>query len=368
MCRVRAYFSSTTRPDCPALESILPRLRAGAQACDQTGEWPAGDWADLCAVGATRWVLPRDFGGDELSPLELHLKYERIASASLAAALILTQRDAAIDLIAGSPRERGMDDRTAALLRGPDYVTVGIAQLTTSRQGGPPALRATPAESASSQDGQAYRVDGVIPWCTGSAKAAAVVAGAVTPDARQILFTIPVPTPGLTVEPPMQLAALRASWTSQLRCDGILVPPGQVLRGPAANVLSPRRTHLPLGQAFLALGLCRAGIDLIGEHASAPARRAAEQFERQLAAVREEVIALSRPDRTSDATAAAPALRGRCNDLAIRITHAAVALYKGSGLLPDHPAQRLARESMFLLVWSCPTPVTDCTVDLLAEG
>ena len=30
----------------------------------------------------------------------------------------------------------------------------------------------------------------------------------------------------------------------------------------------------------------------------------------------------------------------------------------------DH--QRLAREAMFLLVWSCPDPVIDCTVDLLS--
>ena len=68
------------------------------------------------------------------------------------------------------------------------------------------------------------------------------------------------------------------------------------------------------------------------------------------------------------ATAQAPTVRGRCNDLSLRITHAAVALYKGTVLLADHPAQRLAREAMFLLVWSCPNPVIDCTVDLLSAG
>ena len=62
-----------------------------------------------------------------------------------------------------------------------------------------------------------------------------------------------------------------------------------------------------------------------------------------------------------------PLLRGQCNYLALRVTHAAVALYKGNALLVSHPAQRLAREAMFLLVWSCPDPVIDCTVDLLAE-
>src|SRR4029078_3194985 len=118
MCRVRAYFMSTSPPVQPTLESILPGLRASAQACDQTGEWPAADWEDLCTIGGTRWVLPRDLGGDELSPLELHLNYERIAAASVTAALILTQRDAAPDLIASSPREGPPQPTTAALLAG----------------------------------------------------------------------------------------------------------------------------------------------------------------------------------------------------------------------------------------------------------
>jgi len=55
-------------------------------------------------------------------------------------------------------------------------------------------------------------------------------------------------------------------------------------------------------------------------------------------------------------------------ELALRITQSAVAIYKGTALLADHPAQRLAREAMFLLVWSCPNPVIDCTVGLLVEG
>jgi hypothetical protein len=51
----------------------------------------------------------------------------------------------------------------------------------------------------------------------------------------------------------------------------------------------------------------------------------------------------------------------------MRITQAAVALHKGSALVLDHPAQRLAREAMFFLVWSCPDPVVDCTVNVLAD-
>jgi alkylation response protein AidB-like acyl-CoA dehydrogenase len=83
--------------------------------------------------------------------------------------------------------------------------------------------------------------------------------------------------------------------------------------------------------------------------------------------LRAEVADLCQPGREADAGAANARLRGACNDLALRATHAAMALYKGAALLADHPAQRLAREAMFLLVWSCPNPVIDCTVDLLSE-
>ena len=95
--------------------------------------------------------------------------------------------------------------------------------------------------------------------------------------------------------------------------------------------------------------------------------KAHAHFDAQLQAVRAEVHALCQPGREADAAAANTRVRGTCNDLALRVTHAAVALYKGTALLADHPAQRLAREAMFLLVWSCPNPVIDCTVDRLSK-
>jgi len=82
--------------------------------------------------------------------------------------------------------------------------------------------------------------------------------------------------------------------------------------------------------------------------------------------LRERILEACRPGGEPEAEQVAQ-LRSACNDLAIRATHAAVALYKGTALLLDHPAQRLAREAMFLLVWSCPNPVIDCTVQMLSR-
>jgi alkylation response protein AidB-like acyl-CoA dehydrogenase len=317
-------------------------------------QWPERELAEIS--DAFRWAMPRDFSGDDLDPLELHLRYEQVARRSLPVALILTQRDSAVGIIAGSANQRTRNRLLDEVHHGA-FVTVGIAQLTTSRQGGAPALSATATS-------EGYRLDGVIPWSTGAARARYVIAGAATPQG-QILFALPTEHAGVTVGPPMPLVSMRETLTSEIRCDGVALDGGLVLAGPVANVLSTRRKSVPLPQAFLALGHCRAGVDLIAGHDSDRARALAARFQMEIDRLHARVIAACAPG--ADASLV-PLLRGECNELALRITHAGVALYKGNALLLSHPAQRLAREALFLLVWSCPDPVIDCTIDLLSNA
>jgi alkylation response protein AidB-like acyl-CoA dehydrogenase len=348
------------QPNFQSLRQILPAIADRATALDRGGDWPQRDLDDLGTVGAWRWFVPPEFGGEGIDPLELHMRYEAIASASLATALVLSQRDSAVGLMVGAedwPMRRQILERMA---RGDCFATIGIAQLTTSRQGGAPALRASAGD-------EGYRLDGTIPWCTGAAKAELVIAGAVLEDGQQILFALPTDLPGVRIEPPMPLVSLRSSWTAQIECQGVALPRRWLMRGPVAKALAGRSKGLVISQAFLAFGLCRGGLELIGRHDSDRARSLAGRFVEQLESLRRRTIELCQPGREADATAAAPALRGACNELAVRITQSAVALYKGSALLLDHPAQRLAREAMFLLVWSCPDAVIDCTVNALAE-
>lgn len=349
------------RPD-DLLRAVSTVLRDRAEERDRKGEWPAEELAALASAGAMRWAVPSKFGGDDLSALDLHLRYEAVAADSLAVALILSQRDSAIGLIDGADASDLRRELLPNLARADTFATVGIAQLTTSRQGGTPALRAEPAGDGG------YRLDGYIPWSTGAAESNFLVAGALLPDGRQVLFVLPTDRPGVTVGQPMPLVALSATRTVAVTCDAVRVEARDVLRGPVAQALGARRKSLPLGQTFLALGLCRRGLELIAEHGSGAAEQAGRRLALQLEQLRGEIVALSADDRRADASAAAPAARGRCNDLALRITHVAVTLHKGAALLRGHPAQRLAREAMFLLVWSCPNPVIDSTVNLLSAA
>ena len=332
-----------------------------ATALDQVGGWPEDDLALLAGMGAMRWAVPESAGGAGRSALQLYLGYELLAGASMAVALILSQRDSAVGLLENALPSPLAAELLSQLAEDHAFATIGIAQLTTSRQGGPPALRATPTN-----DG--WQLDGVVPWATGAAKAEWVVVGAVAGDGQQLLLALWMSLPGVTAQPSLPLVALRSSWTGQIVCNAVRVGSDAVLRGPMEKVLAGRKNALPLGQAFLATGLCRGALDLIAQHRSPGARTVQSRFEAQLLELREEILQLSQAGREADATAAASRLRGQCSDLTLRVTHAAVALYKGAALLADHPAQRMAREAMFLLVWSCPAPVIECTVDLLSEA
>jgi alkylation response protein AidB-like acyl-CoA dehydrogenase len=69
---------------------LLQQIRRRANELDATGAWPGDDLDVLAGAGAMRSAIPREFGGDDRSAMEIHLLYERIASASLSVALILS--------------------------------------------------------------------------------------------------------------------------------------------------------------------------------------------------------------------------------------------------------------------------------------
>jgi len=343
-----------------SVASAKPQILARVDSSDVSGDWPTEDLHLMADVDVLNMALPTDFGGPGVSAFDQHRLYEALATHSLSLALILSQRDAAIGLIEAS--DAASRHKLLSRLAAGAFSSVGIAQLSTSRQGGPPALLAEPATAG-------FRINGLIPWCTGAAKAEFIVAGAATAEGRHMLFSLPTDAEGVTIDPPMRLVALRQTWTASLHCHNVDIPDAAILRGPAEKVLT-RNNHIPLGQAFLAMGLCRGALELIANLANkagpAAAREAMRRFEMQIATLRGRIGDLSKTGREAEATEQAASIRGECNDLALRTTHAAVALSKGTGLLAGHPAQRLAREAMFLLVWSCPNPVIDCTIDLLS--
>lgn len=297
------------------------------------------------------WGIPAEFGGTGCSPIEILDGYEQLAGACLTTTFILSQRDAAVRRI----RDAASDELSHELLRplacGGRFATVGISQLTTSRQHGAPALVAREASGS-------WTLDGVMPWVTGADQAHHLVAGATLENGQQILIVVPTDLPGLHVDLPLPLAALAGSRTSQVVCRSVEVPNRYLLAGPVQQVMSGRGGTGGLETSCLAIGHAGAAIDDITAECVfrpdlAPISESLNETRLEL---RAELHRLAVEGATPESAAN---LRTRANSLALSATQAALIAAKGAGFIRPHAAQRRARQALFFLVWSCPRPAAD---------
>ncbi len=332
----------------------LAQLAAAADRADADLAWPGSSLRLAGEMGALAWSIPAEHGGQGLDRVAQLEGSEQLASACLTTAFILSQREAAIRwlLAAGEPLRRRY---LPALARGEAFATVGLSQLTTSRQHRPPSLRARVI-------GADYQLDGDVPWVSGADQADVIVTGAVLDDGRQVLLLLPRTLPGVTVEPPLPLAALAGSRTAQVRCTGVLVPGELLLAGPGEQLV---RSGGGLDTSCLALGLARAAIDFLRRQAEQRPhlQPGAARLTRALSRARDRLHALAWETTSEDTLA----LRVECTRLVLKASQAALAVAKGTGFVVPHPTQRWARQAQFFLVWSCPQPVAGSLLDELTS-
>jgi hypothetical protein len=240
-------------------------------------------------------------------------------------------------------------------------VTVSISQLTTSIRRGERALSATLVENG------CYRLDGSMPWVTGAEQAAAFVTGGSLEDGRQVLVLLPADRAGLKVQAPEPLAALNASRTTEVLCDGVMIEPDEVLDGPIENVITSRQSGGTGGleTSALALGQAKAAIEAL-QHED-PKRFALnepiENLTQEWSCLHTDLFSFLE----GTAVGLTPEqIRQRANALVSRATQACLVAQRGSGFLMTSPAQRWARQALFFHVWSCPKPVATATIRELA--
>lgn len=331
---------------------------------DLTGDWPEASLRHLAGAGAWTWVVPRAFGGMELSPFQQTQAYEAVASGCMACLLILSQRDAACELLAAGDSDSLKEELLPRLARHEIMTTVGISQLTTSHRTGRPALAATPA-------GDGYVLSGFMPWVTAAPRCQYLVTGAVLPDGAEILAAIPADLPGVTIDPPMQLMALQCTATCEVHCRNVRLDRRFVLKGPMEHVLSSRSTVKPFVVAASGLGLARAiaqHIQPLAARVDGPLAEMAEELLARYDAMRIRLYKSVSAAAAGEPDASKTELRAAVNDLLIRLAVGLMTFSKGSGMLRQRDAQRLVREAMFFLVWSAPDDVRAATLAGLLDA
>jgi len=336
-----------------SLQELTRSLESWGGEYDVRGVWPERSVELLGRMGGWRWNVPAQYGGDPLPHRDLLRAYAALAAGCVSTALISTQRDGAVELIAASGNDALKERLLPDLARGAFYTTVGIAQLTTSMRGGGQLMRAEP-------DGAGFRLNGMMPWATGAERAAWIVTGAVLPDGNQLLACVATGRAGVRVDPPEPLFALSASRTSCVHCTDYRVAPDEMLRGPAEKVLALRTPVKPLVTSACGIGVADALMAFIGTLRGGLRTHFADVLAPLAAryqAVRDTLFAAAA--RTDDPAYEAPAtdIRIQVNEIVMRLALAALTLAKGSGFLLDRPIQRHVREALFFLVWSAPTAV-----------
>lgn len=343
------------------LAEALAILAAHAHEADAAPVWPAESWLALERCGALGWCIPAVHEGEGRGGVALLDGYEQLAAACLTTCFILSQRDAACRRLRDSGNEALRRKLLPPLARGETFATVGLSQLTTSRQ----HLRPT---FVARQQGEHFILDGVIPWVTGAAQADHLVIGAVLEDGRQILAALPRSLAGVSIGPPLDLMALAGSLTAEVRCDQVILDRGWLLAGPAERVMGAGRGGTGgLETSCLALGLAAAATAYLGHEAEArpELHGSGLRLEQNRQSLRQEMHKLAEGGCTAEAAAA---LRARANSLVLRATQAALTASKGSGFLRQHPCQRWARQALFFLVWSCPRPAAEATLAALTSS
>lgn len=331
------------RPDPRQVAALCAELRLHADRSAAEGPWRSGGFAALARHGALAGFVPEDCGGTAAGEPALIEMLGAVAENCLTTALALTQWAAAVRIITAAPATVRAA-HLPALARGDSLTTVGISQLTTSRQhAAAPALLATAAAGG-------WRLDGVCPWVTGADAVDTIVTGAATADGGRMFFIVPTDAPGVVVKPAFEMLALSGSRTSAVHMRGV-----RVAEAVAPAEGGPRTGGL--ATTALAVGAARAAIAIVrGETAARPGlapiaaglgAETASLAERLAAA---STLGIEPTDRDR--------LRADANGLVLRAAQAALTATKGAGFVRGHPAERLARESLFFLVWSCPEAVS----------
>lgn len=326
-----------------SLRSACEQIRSAADHTAGAGPWASGSMAALAEHGLLARFIPAKHGGSESDEADRLAALAAVAGSCLTTALAFSQWAAAVRIIAAGDHAV-QSQLLPALARGATFTTVGLSQLTTSRQHlGRPALVAT-------ADGTGWRLDGLCPWVTGADASDTIVTGAVTDDGS-LFFVVPTEAAGLAIESPLEMLALSGSRTSAVRFAG--VKPTQVISpsGPnAARTGGLATTALALGAARAAIELVAAEADRRPDLAPVAAGLASELEPLELRLLRAGLDGIALDDRDL--------LRGEATSIVLRAAQAALTAAKGAGFVRGHPAERLVRESLFFLVWSCPQSVT----------
>ncbi|GAA1404242.1 acyl-CoA dehydrogenase family protein [Catellatospora coxensis] len=312
-------------------------LFPAALAVDAADRVPASQ-LDLLAAEGFYGVAARADGSGMDFPLAAAL-VETFASGCLTTAFVWLQHHGPVLAAADSERPGIRETWLEPLAKGVRRAGIALAGLRSPTA--PMRVRAV--------DG-GYLLDGAVPWVTGwNMIDTLYTAARDSHDDVHFLFVDAADAPTLSTTP-LELVAVQASRTVDVRFDGHFVPADRLADVRAYEKWSSSDASGSALNGFLALGVVSRCCRLLGPSA----------VDAELAAARAALLA-------GDA-AAVPAARATASDLVLRATAQLTVRTGARAVLRDAHAQRLLREAAFLLVFGNRPAIRDALLARLGPA
>jgi Acyl-CoA dehydrogenase, N-terminal domain len=305
---------------------------------------PRSHLGALGALGVLGLAAPEP-GGTQAPPAVVRRVNEILAGADLSTWFVQAQHHFPVRLLATTGAR---PDVLADLVAGRAVAGIAFSHLRR-RPHQVLAARPDPRSKAG------WVFTGTAPWYTGwGINDVALVAG-LTDDDRAV-FALVEPREGahLQAGPLLRTAALAASRTVVLTLDDLPVAPEAVVVVQSAAQWAAGDALVTVNPPPAAFGLAESALHLLAEHGLRRRERAAVEAARALAArvgaVRARAYTLLDDVAPEEELDERLALRAQALRLAVESATALVVAGAGGAMLETAPAQRKAREALFLLV------------------
>jgi alkylation response protein AidB-like acyl-CoA dehydrogenase len=338
-----------------AARRLADELLAPAAEEVDAGTVPRSHLDALAAAGLLGLAAPREAGGAAAAPGVVRRVTEVLAGADLATWFVQAQHHSPVRMLA---QAGGFADQLAELASG--RRVAGIAFSHLRRWPGRPV--------AARPDGDGWRLDGVAPWYTGWGRNDVALLAGVS-DAGDVVSAL-VPARAcdqLQPSPPMALAALQSAVTVALRLDGLRVPPSGVVRVQPLQEWAAADRRITVNVNPAVFGLAWSALQLLAGQAArrgeAEGERVARRLAWRLSEIRSEAYHLIDDIDPDELIPRRLQLRAEALHLLIEATTALVVAGAGAAMALSSPAQRKAREALFLLVQAQTAEARRATLD-----
>jgi butyryl-CoA dehydrogenase len=345
-------------------EFAAEKLRPGATARDERGEFPAAIFHELAQLGLLGMLAPERYGGAGMDPLTYVLAIEEIARADASVAVGVSVTNSVCQWPIMRFGDEELKERVLPpLARGE---VLGGIMLTEPGAGSDLGSIGTTYR----RDGNRFLLSGSKAWITNAGVARTfVVLATRDPQERTrgiSAFVLDADQPGVVVHPAEKKMGLRASVTAAVTLEDAVVPAADVLgaEGEGMRVALATLDHSRLGIAAQALGIAQAALDEALAYSKQRLQFGRPVIAHQavgfrLADIDTELEAArwltyraawlsERPGRISRTSAQAKLF---ASEAANRIVALAVQVHGGYGYSREYPVERLYRDARVTTIY-----------------